>query len=143
MRTTADRIRHAVSFELIILLFATPIGHWIVDRPMLDVGAVILASALVAVVWAYAFNLGFDHLLLRHQGHARKSWPQRVVHALSFELGLVVMLAPLIAWFLEVTLIQAVIMDLALSAFYVVYTFGFNLAYDAIFPVPDAPADLG
>ena len=39
---------------------------------------------------------------------------------------------------LGITLWQALVMDIAIVAFYLVYTFFFNIAYDRIFPLPGA-----
>ena len=51
-------------------------------------------------------------------------------------LGLLVLLIPMIAWYLGIGLLQALLMDLAIVAFYLVYTFFFNIAYDRVFPLP-------
>ena len=64
----------------------------------------------------------------------------RVVHALLFEGGLVVMLVPLIAWWLDISLWEALVADIALVVFYVVFAFVYNLAYDHIFPIPEGKA---
>ena len=68
-------------------------------------------------------------------GHTRKSLLLRVAHAVLFEAGLLVILLPPIAWYLGISFVQAFIMDLAIAAFYVTYAFGFNLAYDRVFPL--------
>ncbi len=74
--------------------------------------------------------------MLRLIGHTRKSLKARVVHVLLFEGGLLAMLIPPIAWYLDITVWQALMMDMAIVAFYLVYTFAYNLAYDRVFPVP-------
>ena len=40
MRTPADRIRHAIAFEVIALLIVTPLGALVFDQPLLDIGVV-------------------------------------------------------------------------------------------------------
>ena len=60
--------------------------------------------------------------------------------ALLFEGGLVVMLVPLIAWWLDISLWEALVADIALVVFYVVFAFVYNLAYDHIFPIPEGKA---
>jgi uncharacterized membrane protein len=45
------------------------------------------------------------------------------------------MLIPLIAWYLGIGLWAALLMDIAIVTFYLVYGFLFNLAYDRLFPV--------
>jgi len=73
--------------------------------------------------------------MLRFAGHTRKSLGLRVLHALLFEGGLLVLLLPPMAWYLGMGLWQTFVMDLAIVVFYVVYAFLFNLAYDRVFPV--------
>jgi uncharacterized membrane protein len=137
MRSVSDRIRHAISFELIGLAIITPLGAFAFGMPIADIGVVGVASATVATAWNYLYNLGFDHVMQRLTGGTRKSLAVRVLHAVLFEGGLLVALLPLIAWYLGVSLLQAFMMDVSFALFYLVYAFVFNLAYDRIFPLPD------
>lgn len=134
MRTARDRIRHALSFEIIGLALVTPLGAWVFDQSFWDIGVLGLGSSIVATIWTYVYNLGFDHLMLRLRGSTAKTLPIRIGHAILFELGLVVALVPIVAWYLGVSLWQALVMDIAFAAFYAVYAFVFNWAYDGIFP---------
>jgi uncharacterized membrane protein len=136
MRTTRDRIRHAISFEIIGLALVTPLGAWAFHAPVNEIGVIALVGATLATVWNYVFNLAFDHALLRTRGDVRKTLWLRLVHAGLFELGLLVLLMPFIAWYLGVSLIQALLMDVSFAGFYVVYAFVFNWAYDLVFPLP-------
>ncbi|MEP4034985.1 PACE efflux transporter [Pseudophaeobacter sp.] len=139
MRSTADRIRHAVSFEVIGLLAITPIGSWAFGMEMHAIGVVALVGATIATLWNYLYNLGFDRAMMRRLGHSRK-WPLlRIVHALLFEAGLLAVLLPFIAWYLQIDLWTALMMDLGFAGFYLVYAFVFNWAYDVIFPIPLQP----
>jgi uncharacterized membrane protein len=126
MRSTSDRIRHAISFELIGLALVTPLGAWAFGLPMVEIGVVGLASATIATAWNYVYNLCFDHALQRLTGGTRKTMPCRVLHAILFEAGLVAVLMPLIAWYLGIGLLQALLMDVSFSLFYVAYAFVFN-----------------
>lgn len=137
MRSTADRIRHAISFEVIGLLGVTPLGSWAFGMEMHAIGVVALVGATLATLWNYLFNLGFDRAMMRWLGHSRK-WPLlRVVHALLFEAGLLTVLLPFIAWYLQIDLWTALMMDLGFAGFYLVYAFVFNWAYDVVFPIPE------
>lgn len=135
MRTTRDRIRHAIWFEIIGLALIIPLGAFAFAMPMHDIGVIGAVSATVAMAWNYLYNLGFDHLMQRWRGHTAKTMPLRVLHAVLFELGLLLALMPLIAWYLNITLWQALIMDVAFALFYMVYAFVYNLAYDRVFPL--------
>ena len=135
MRDTADRIRQAVLFEILGIVIVTPLGAWAFDFGMGRIGAVAIIGASVATLWNYAYNLGFDHLLFRLRGSADKTVPLRIVHAFGFEGGMLVLLVPVFAWWLGVTLVQAFLMDVSFAVFYLVYTFAFTWAYDTVFPV--------
>ncbi|MBL0371081.1 PACE efflux transporter [Rhizobium sp. KVB221] len=137
MRTTSDRIRHAVSFEIIGLALITPLGAWAFGLPAADIGVVGLVGATIATLWNYIYNLGFDHALRHFSGTTEKTLPTRVVHAVLFEGGLLVVLMPLIAWYLQISLMEAFVMDVAFAAFYLVYAFAFNWGYDRVFPLPE------
>lgn len=135
MRSTRDRIRHAILFEIIGLALIIPLGTVLFGLHPSDMGVIGLGSAFVATAWNYVYNLGFDHAMQRYAGHTRKSLLLRVAHAVLFEAGLLVILLPPIAWYLGISFVQAFVMDLAIAAFYVAYAFGFNLAYDRVFPL--------
>ena len=140
MRTTSDRIRHAISFEVVGLLLITPLGALAFDKPIEDIGVVAFVSATIATGWNYLYNLLFDHALLRLRGSVLKTLPVRAVHAVLFEAGLLLVLLPFIAWYLGVTLVEAFLMDVSFAIFYLGYAFVFNWVYDVIFPVPDSRA---
>jgi uncharacterized membrane protein len=137
MRRTADRIRHAVSFEIIGIVVATPLAAFAFHLPGGDSAVIVVASATVAMLWNYIYNLGFDHAMQRLTGGTAKSTAIRVIHAILFELGLLTLMLPAIAWYLGITLWEALVMDIALAAFYMVYAFAFNWAYDRVFPLPE------
>ncbi|MGQ2967718.1 MAG: PACE efflux transporter [Allorhizobium sp.] len=137
MRTAADRIRHAISFELIGLALIIPLGSRAFSVPVTDIGIVGVVSATLATAWNYLYNLGFDHLLRRYAGTTLKTVPMRIIHAILFEAGLLMVLMPFIAWYLGISLWQAFVMDVAFALFYLVYAFIFNWAYDRLFPLPE------
>ena len=139
MRSFPDRIRHTVMFEVIGLALVIPGGAMLFNLPATHMGVIGVGSATVATLWNFVFNLGFDHAMLRFTGHTRKTLALRVLHALLFEGGLLVLLLPPMAWYLGMGLWETLVMDLAIVVFYVVYAFLFNLAYDRAFPVPAQP----
>ncbi|MBM9594624.1 PACE efflux transporter [Roseitranquillus sediminis] len=141
MRNTRDRIRQALAFEAIGLTVVTPLIAWLFGGHMGEVGVLAVIGASLATFWHYAFNWSFDRLLLAARGRTDKTLPLRVVHALAFEGGLLVLMLPVIAWWLDVSLAQALAMDVVFAAFYVVYAFVFTWAYDRLVPPPAAEGD--
>ncbi len=137
MRTTRDRIRHATGFELIGLALVTPLGMIAFGKPLHEIGTIAVIGATLAMLWTYIYNIGFDHLMQRLTGSTQKTLPQRIAHAVLFELGLLLVLLPVIAWWLGITLWEALVMDAAFALFYMVYALVYNWAYDRLFPLPE------
>lgn len=137
MRSSKDRIRHALGFEIIGLLLVAPLGSWVFGYEIQTMGVIAVAASIVATAWNYFYNLLFDKALLKLRGTVHKTLPIRVWHAVLFEGGLLLLFMPLIAWYLGITLWEAFLMDIAMAIFYLVYAFFYNLAYDKIFPIPE------
>lgn len=135
MRTTPDRIRQAVSFELIGLAIVISFGTLVLGYSALDFGLLGAVGATIATVWNYVYNLLFDHALLKLTGTPRKSIKLRVVHALGFEFGLTIVFLPITMYLLEASLLEALMIDLGFTAFYLVYAFAFTWAYESLFPI--------
>ncbi|MFD2737976.1 PACE efflux transporter [Sulfitobacter aestuarii] len=138
MRTTRDRIRHALSFEILALLIVTPLGAWLFHLPLHEMGVVTIVSATIATLWNYLYNILFDHAMLRLRGDLRKTVGIRILHAVTFEAGLLLVLMPFIAWYLGISLIEAFLIDVGFALFYLIYAFCFNWLYDVIFPIPQS-----
>jgi uncharacterized membrane protein len=134
MRSPWDRVRHALSFEIIGLLLVIPLGALLFSKPIEDIGVIGVVSAILATLWNFVYNLIFDHIF---KGTTLKSKTMRITHAVLFEVGLLIVLLPFIAWYLNISLIEAFIMDAAFAIFYMVYAYVFNLAYDRIFPLAE------
>ncbi|MFT3999189.1 MAG: PACE efflux transporter [Rhizobium sp.] len=139
MRTFKDRVRHAVMFELIGLAVFTPGAALLFDQPIEHMGIVGIISATAATIWNFLFNIGFDKAMLHVRGSLQKTIPIRIAHTALFEAGLIVMLIPFVAWYLGISLMAALAMDVAIVGFYLVYAFVFNIAYDRAFPIGRKP----
>ncbi|WP_420003404.1 PACE efflux transporter [Arenibacterium sp. LLYu02] len=137
MRSSLDRIRHALSFEILALMLIVPLGAVVFHFPMQSIGVVSVVSASLATLWNFAYNYVFDRVLQRTHGTTLKTPVVRVLHAVLFETGLLLVLAPFIAWYLGVSLLQAFVMDLSFALFYLGYALVFNWGYDRLFPLPE------
>lgn len=138
MRTLPDRLRHTLIFEAIALFLVAVPGGWLLDRPMEIMGALSLMFSVLAMSWNLAFNWMFDLWDRKYRAMAKRGFRIRVVHAVLFEAGLVIAGLFLIAWWLDMTYWDAFLLDISLSAFFLVYAFCYNWAYDMVFPVPHA-----
>ncbi|MBS0317775.1 MAG: PACE efflux transporter, partial [Proteobacteria bacterium] len=79
-------------------------------------------SSAIAIVWNMVFNHLFEAWESRQAVRGR-SLRRRIAHAAGFEGGLILMLVPLFAWWLGTTLWAALVMDLGLVVFFLVYSF--------------------
>lgn len=136
MRNRKDRIRHALGFEIIGLLIFAPLASLVFGFELHLMGLMALVGSIVATVWNYFYNVLFDHAMLRLRGHVNKSLPIRVLHAVLFEGGLLLLFLPGIAWYLDISLWEAFKMDIAMATFYLIYAFIYNWIYDQVFPIP-------
>lgn len=137
MRSVSDRIRHAISFEVIGVLIVIPMGALAFDLPMQDMGVVSVISAMIATLWNLVYNTLFDLGMARVLGTTAKSAVTRVVHAVLFEAGLLCVLLPFIAVYLGISLWAALAMDISFALFYMAYAFVFNWGYDRLFPLAE------
>ena len=100
-----------------------------------DSGIMAVAASVIAICW----NLSFNHLFEKWEARQTvkgRSVLRRVVHAIGFEGGIAAMLIPLMAWWFDVSLWQAAVMEAGLLIFFMVYTFAFNWAFDRVFGLP-------
>lgn len=123
-----ERLFYALTFELLAMLICAPLFSWLMDLPLSNMGVMTLMFAAVAMVWNMAFNALFERVERRYK--LTRTLPVRVVHACLFEGGLVVMLVPLAAWWMDVSLWEAFVLDVGIMLLFLPYTFLFNLAYD-------------
>lgn len=98
-------------------------------------GVMAVVASTIAILWNLTFNWLFERWELR-QTQKGRSLLRRIVHAVGFEGGIAAMLIPLMAWWFEITLWQAVVMEAGLLVFFMVYTFVFNWCFDRIFGLP-------
>jgi uncharacterized membrane protein len=129
-RSLRERIGHALAFELIAVLICAPTMAWFMDKPLLHLGALTLMFSTVAMFWNMLFNYLFDRAQSR-LGFERGLWV-RASHALLFEVGLIVVLVPLAAWWLSISLLEALLLDIVMILFFLPYTMGFNWIYDVL-----------
>ncbi|KIU54487.1 PACE efflux transporter [Comamonas sp. C11] len=100
-------------------------------------GPLALMITGVATVWNLAFNYLFEAWERRQRDRTR-TVRRRILHALGFQLTLVCFLVPLIAWWLEITLMQALVLDLVFIVYIPFFTFAYNWAFDRSFGVPSS-----
>ncbi|CAI8743905.1 MULTISPECIES: multidrug/biocide efflux PACE transporter [unclassified Pseudomonas] len=129
-KSLTERVLQAIGFELLAVMLCTPLLAWLMDKPLVDMGVATIAIGLIALAWNVLFNGLFDRLLKRLA--LVPSAATRVLHALLFEGGLVAISVPLIAWWLNVSLLQALILDIGVLLFFLPYTYVYHWVYDVL-----------
>lgn len=137
LRSVADRARQIALFELAGLALITPPFAWASGVAIADSLALLALIALIAAIWNGSYNLGFDWIEGRVTGRTAdlRPFPLRMLHAVGFEAGLLLMSLPVIMRWTGIGWTEALIADLGLATAYVLYAFVFNLAYDRVFPI--------
>ncbi len=141
MRTIKDRIRHTFAFQIIGLVIFAPLASLVFSFEMHLMGAIAIVASITATIWNYIYNLLFDHALFKLRQNSHKTLSLRVLHAFLFEAGLLFLLLPFIAWYLNMTLWEAFKMDIVMATFYLVYAFIYNLIYDKVYPIQYQPSN--
>ncbi|KRP64818.1 multidrug/biocide efflux PACE transporter [Pseudomonas orientalis] len=129
-KSMTERVFQALGFEGLALLICTPLLVWVTGRPALEMGAVTLGISVLALSWNVMFNSLFDRLKVRLQ--LSNSGRTRVLHALLFEGGLIVLAVPLIAALMKISLLEAFLLDIGVLLFFLPYTYVYHWAYDVI-----------
>jgi uncharacterized membrane protein len=138
MQGLKRRIIHGLSFELIALVLAIPIAAWVFNDGLLHIGIMTAVISVLAMGWNIVFNRLFEGWEAR-QTDQRRTMQRRILHALGFEFGLLVVTLPLIAWWMKIPLWEALLTDLGFLLFFLVYGFIFNWGFDRVFGLPDLP----
>ncbi|MFT3957105.1 MAG: PACE efflux transporter [Piscinibacter sp.] len=137
MTPTTRRVVQAVLYEAIAVAAVGPAMALVFTQP---VGSTLLLAALMSAValgWNYLFNLLFERWEARQATKGRSIW-RRLAHGALFEGGLVLMLVPVMAYWLETTLVKAFVADLGILAFFFVYAVAFTWAFDRVFGLPQS-----
>lgn len=104
-------------------------------------GVIAVASAVIAIVWNLVYNTLFERWESRQSVRGR-GLARRVAHAIGFELGFLVLLVPLFAWWFDIGLQHALVLEIGLAMFFLLYTFVFNWAFDRVFGLPASALPL-
>ncbi|OAT26742.1 PACE efflux transporter [Proteus myxofaciens] len=105
-------------------------------------GPLALMITTIAVSWNFIYNCLFEFWESRQTSRVR-TFRRRLIHAIGFQLTLVLFLIPLIAWWLNVSLWQALVMDFALIIIIPCYTFVYNWVFDKVFGLPKSALPEG
>lgn len=131
------RVIYVGLYEFIAILLSAILLELMSNAGAAESLGLAVAASAVAIIWNLVFNSLFERWEASRKQQGR-SLAVRIIHAIGFEGGLLVFLIPLVAWWYEVSFWQALLMDMGLLVFFLVYTFVFTWAFDRIFGLPVA-----
>lgn len=127
-RKAKERAFHALTFEIIAILMITPIASWVMGHSVVEMGALTIMFAVIAMLCNVIFNFLFD--IAQRRMAFRRTTKVRIIHTLLFEGFFIMISLPLACWWLSIDLFEAFMLDLSLTIFFLIYTFAFNYIYD-------------
>ncbi len=133
------RVVQATLYEIIAVAAVGPLLSYVFDESAGSSFLLAFVMSSIALGWNYVFNTLFERW---ESGRVVKgrSLKRRLLHGLGFEGGLVIMLVPLMAYWLDVTLLEAGIAQAGIFAFFFVYSLVFTWSFDRIFGLPASAA---
>ena len=137
IRSARERIIQTISYELGGLVVATPLYAWATGASGGESAAILVALSVAVLIWSPVHNTVFDWAEWRLTSRVASDRPQnlRIVHALSHEATAMILTLPILIGPGGLTLGEAVLADLGLTAIYTVYAYVFHLGFDWLRPV--------
>lgn len=131
------RLLQAILYEALAIAFVTPVLSVIFNAPLSSALGLAMVISSIALTWNYLFNTLFERWEARQSVRGR-SLTRRLMHGVGFEGGLVVMLVPLMAFWLNTSLLNAFVAELGFLAFFFVYAIAYTWAFDRVFGLPES-----
>jgi len=131
------KLVYVTFYELIGLCMSTLGLAYLSDTQASHTGPLAVMITTIAMIWNLIYNTLFEYWESRQATRGR-SVARRVVHAVGFQLTLVIYLIPLIAWWLDMSLVDALLVDMAFIVLVPCYTFVYNWAFDKLFGLPSS-----
>ncbi len=139
MNPKSRRILQAILYEVFAIAFVGPVLSVIFDKPPASTLGLAFVLSSIALGWNYVFNAIFERWESRQSVRGR-SFTRRLAHGIGFEGGLVVILVPVMALWLNTSALNAFLANLGLLVFFFVYAIAFTWAFDRVFGLPASAA---
>lgn len=129
------KLVYVTAYELIGMMISALGLALLSGHKPASTGPLAMIITTIAVSWNFIYNYLFEWWE-SHQASRTRTFRRRLLHAVGFQLTLVVYLIPLIAWWMNVSLVQAFLLDAALIVIIPCYTFVYNWIFDKLFGLP-------
>lgn len=137
MKPITRRFIQAILYEIGAIALTSPIIGFAFNTSASSALGLAAIMSTIALAWNYVFNAIFERWESRQIVKGRSIW-RRLAHGIGFEGGLVLMLVPLIAFWLDISFIDAFIAEIGLLLMFFVYAILFTWAFDKIFGLPES-----
>ncbi len=137
MKSKSRRVLQAILYEVFAIAFVGPALSVVFDEPPASTLGLAFMLSSIALAWNYVFNTLFERWESR-QSERGRSLTRRLAHGIGFEGGLAVILVPVMALWLSISPLNALLANLGLLAFFFVYAIAFTWAFDRVFGLPES-----
>lgn len=134
MQGIKRRVVYVSLYEAIAITLVS-VALIVLGHDPLASGSLSVVASTLAVIWNWIWNSLFERWEARQTIRGR-SVKRRIAHAIGFEGGLAIILVPVFAWWLSVSVWEAIVLDAGLLMFFLFYTFVYNWGFDKIFGLP-------
>ncbi|MBN2692273.1 MAG: PACE efflux transporter [Burkholderiaceae bacterium] len=141
MQGVSRKVFQAVLYEAVAVFCISPAISLIYREGLAYSGALSVMISVIAVTWNMIFNSGFEYWESRRRRRTRTTL-RRILHSTGFEGGLTFILLPLVAYWLNISLWEALMVNIGLFAFFFVYSFMFQWVFDRLFGVPNSAKEV-
>ncbi|KVT06972.1 PACE efflux transporter [Burkholderia ubonensis] len=135
MQGLPRKITQAILYEAIAIACISPAIAALFGEGLVYSGALSATMSAIALLWNMVYNTLFERWEATRVQRTR-TLGRRIIHACGFEGGLIFILVPVVAWWLDISWFDAFLVDLGLFAFFFCYAFVFQWAFDRVFDVP-------
>lgn len=135
MQGLKRRIVYVSSYEVIGMVISSLGLALLAGDSVEHTGPLSVMITTIAVTWNFIYNILYEKWEARQDSKSR-TVKRRIVHAIGFQITLVIFLIPLIAWWMDISLVAAFWLDVAFIIIIPIYTFIFNWTFDKLFGLP-------
>ncbi|MBU3085141.1 PACE efflux transporter [Acinetobacter seifertii] len=135
MQGLKRRIVYVSSYEVIGMVISSVGLALLAGDSVEHTGPLSVMITTIAVTWNFIYNILYEKWEARQDSKSR-TVKRRIVHAIGFQITLVIFLIPLIAGWMDISLVAAFWLDVAFIIIIPIYTFIFNWTFDKLFGLP-------
>ncbi|WP_321894004.1 PACE efflux transporter [Paraburkholderia tropica] len=136
MNGVKRKLFYVLGFEALGVVIGATCLTVLGDANPTTTGPLAVMASSIALGWNLIYTNLFELWEKSRGVEARTVW-SRILCAIGYQLTLVTMLIPLIAWWMQVSLLNAFFLDATLIVVMPCYAFLYNWGFDLLFGVPE------